>query len=351
LLDNVEVHLPVPDSLEFALLNPGGHGYYRVHYDPDLRRQLLARLPDGLLPIDRFNLINDAWATCLAGVMPLREYLDMTAHFEHDRSPRVWSVVLSSLDRMEHLISRRHRPALESFVRARLGPTMTGLGWSPRPGEDDLTRELRGDIIGTMGTLGNDAEVQARARTLYASVLHTPESVDPNLVPPLIEIMAFTGDEARYDEFFSRFKEARTPQEERRYLFSLGAFRDPSLVARTLASTLNGDIRVQDGAAVIGSLLSTSHGRDQAWAFVKANWKTFEQRFPANGLRRLLAHLPGLATPALERDVHRFIDRHKIDLGGKALAQSVEQLRVAVAFRERESVALRAYVSSFKRSG
>ena len=43
----------------------------------------------------------------------------------------------------------------------------------------------------------------------------------------------------------------------------------------------------------------------------------------------------GLATPELERDVREFFASRKIDLGGKTLDQYLEQLRIAVVFRER----------------
>ncbi|TAJ32232.1 MAG: hypothetical protein EPO64_01450 [Nitrospirae bacterium] len=52
----------------------------------------------------------------------------------------------------------------------------------------------------------------------------------------------------------------------------------------------------------------------------------------------------GLATPELERDVHRFIAERKIDLGGKTLDQYLEQLRIAVTFREREGAMLSRYL-------
>ncbi len=350
LLDTVESSLPVPADFQTILLNPGGHGYYRVHYAPELLRRLIDALPDGLRPIERFNLINDAWAVCLAGIMPIRDYLDLTARFVRDRSPHVWSILLSSFERIDTLVESRDRPAFETFLRGRLEAILADLGWTPHPDEDDLTRELRADLIGTLGTIGNDAAIQSTARARYAEYLQRPETVDPNLVPALINIVAFTGEESDYQDFFDRFRQARTPQEERRYLFGLTAFRAPSLVARTLAHTLRDEIRTHEGAAVIGALLSTRHGRDLAWTFVKEHWKTIEQRFPANGLRRLFGHLPALSTATLERDVHQFLKRQRIDLGGKVLAQHLEQLRVAVTFREREGAALHAYFSPGRQS-
>ena len=55
----------------------------------------------------------------------------------------------------------------------------------------------------------------------------------------------------------------------------------------------------------------------------------------------------GLSTPELERDVHAFFVNRKITLGGKTLEQYLEQLRVAVALREREGEALATYLRRF----
>ena len=63
-----------------------------------------------------------------------------------------------------------------------------------------------------------------------------PAAVDPNIVPSLVAILAHTGDATRYEEFDERFRTAATPQEERRYLFSLAAFQPKALLERTLAA-------------------------------------------------------------------------------------------------------------------
>ena len=55
-----------------------------------------------------------------------------------------------------------------------------------------------------------------------------------------------------------------------------------------------------------------------------------------------------LATPELERDVRDFFTTRKIDLGGKTLDQYLEQLRIAVTVRERDSLALRRYLDRYR---
>lgn len=357
LLNKPTMRIPLPDDCVGVQVNPGGHGYYRVRYAPELRDRLLTRFSAEasaastsasasapLTPVDRFNFVNDQWALCLAGRIPLTDYLSLTDIAIRDRSPQVWSILLASFEKLDTMLEPDDLPRYEAWLRTRLTPIFTELGWEPRAGESDLQRELRGEVLDAMGTLANDPATQAEAARRYAAALADPTTIDPNILPALISIAAWTGDESRYQDFFTRFRTGTTPQEERRYLFSLVGFRSPALVARTLQSTLNGDIRTQDAASIVGALLSTRHGHDQAWDFLVTQWNTIVQRWPANGQRRLFSHLATRATATRERAVHRFITKHTIDLGGKALAQSLEHMRIAVAFRTRHRQVFRRFL-------
>jgi puromycin-sensitive aminopeptidase len=337
--------LDLPAGFESVLVNEGGHGFYRARYAPDLLEALLRR-PDELAPIERFNLVNDAWATAVAGLAPVADYLDLTGRFRHEKDRNVWAVIMDSFHWLYRVVEPADRPRLEALVRDRLAPMVAELGWTPKPGEDELTRQLRGDLLRAMGTIGNDPARQREATELYARSLDQPEAVDPNVLPALIAILAYTGDRSRYDEFYRRFRQAATPQEERRYLYALAAFRKPELLEDTLNRSLSGEIRTQDAPFLIGSILSNVHGRERAWTFVKAQWDQMDRLFPKQGLRRMLGGLSGLATPELEQDVHRFIAERKIDLGGKTLEQYLEQLRIVVAFQQREGAAISRYLAA-----
>ena len=344
LLADPETRRPLPAGFDAVVANEGGHGFYRVRYDQRLRERLLSRLPS-LAAIERFNLVNDAWAVTVAGLMPLTEYLDLTARFRGERDKNVWSVLLGSFHTLNRLVTPGDRPKLEALVRDRVAPALAALGDTPRPREDELTRQLRGDLIRALGTLGNDPGVQARAAELYAAHERGTAPVDPNVLPALIAVLAHAGDEGRYHEFFERFRTATTPQEEQRYLYALTGFRQPALVEQTLARTINGEIRTQDAPFVARSMLMLVHAREQAWDYIKKQWDTMDRLYPKHGLRRMAEGVIGLVTPELEADVHRFFQERKIDLGGKTLEQYLEQLRVAVTLREREGAALRAYLA------
>jgi puromycin-sensitive aminopeptidase len=346
LLTDGEARLRLPEGAGAVVVNEGGHGFYRVHYTG----ALLPRVLDGLTamaPIERFNLVNDAWAVTAAGLMTVPEYLDLTARFRDERDRNVWSILIGSMGSLNRLLRPADRPRLAALVRDRLSPAFAALGWTPRPGEDELTRQLRGDLLRALGVLGNDPGVQAKAAELYAAHLADAGAVDPNVLPALIGVLAHAGDARRYDEFLARFRAATTPQEEQRYLYALTALQPVALLEQTLARTINGEIRTQDAPFVVRSLLMSVYGRDRAWEFVKANWDTMDRLYPKHGTRRMAEGVTGLATPELEADVHRFFAERTIDLGGKTLAQYLEQLRVAVTLRERSLAALSGYLAAY----
>ena len=145
------------------------------------------------------------------------------------------------------------------------------------------------------------------------------------------------GHKIRYEEFSELYRTASTPQEERRYLFSLAMFRSPALIARTFTKTINGEIRTQDAPFIVSATMTNVYARELAWEFVKTNWEQMDRLFPKQGLRRMCGGIVGLATPELEQDAREFFTSRKIDLGGKTLDQYLEQLRIAVSFREREA--------------
>jgi len=345
LLTEAETRLALPQGFESVLVNEGGHGFYRVRYQPGLLERIL-NAPERLTGIERFNLVSDAWAAVVAGLIPLAGYLDLTARFRGGRDRNLWGVIIDSFQVLNRLIAPADRPGLEALVRDRVGPAVAELGWTPSAGEMEIMRQLRGDLLRALGTIGNDRTVQAKAAELYGEHGRaTPaRELDPNVLAAAVSILAFSGDGGRYEEFLRTFRAAANPQEERRYLFSLPLFQQQALHEQTLARTLNGEIRTQDGPALISAMLMSVYARERTWAFVKANWDKMDQVFPKNGVRRMCGGVLGLATPEWERDVRRFFADRKIDFGGKVLPQYFEQLRIAVTLREREGKALTQYL-------
>jgi puromycin-sensitive aminopeptidase len=345
LLDQETETLDLGAPPDWVVVNAAGHGFYRVRYAPELLRRLTAALP-ALLPIERFGLASDLFALAQAGLIPATEHLEATAGFRAETDRNVWTALIGGFSFVNRTLDDPARPGLAALVRDCVGPAAARLGVVPRPDEDPLVRQVRADLLRALGVLGDDPATQSWAREAWARYQADESAVDPSVLPAVIAVVARAGGEPEYEAFRARFERARSPQEEQRYLFALAGFHAPELVARTLAHCLDGSVRSQDAPYLVRALMATVHGRGAAWSFARTRWQDLQRAYPPSAFRRMWEGVTTLIRPDWEREVHAFFTETKLALGGKTLEQYLEQLRVAVAFREREAAALGRYLAA-----
>ncbi len=332
------------EPIEALVANAGGHGFYRVRYSPPLRQRLVDRLQD-LGALERYTLLDDAWAFTLAGEDTAADFLILADRYREDTEHAVWQLLVRALDELHRILDADQRPAMEARVRQLVAPAAGRLGWEASDEEDDLTRRLRGLLLGALGRLGKEQDVQERARTLIDSVLHRPESVDPDVAMAVLFTIADAGTPPDYERFVDRYQHATTPQEERRFLAALADFPDGEMAEHTFQMTLDGRIRTQDGPFTVSRLLANKTAGIRTWELVKAHWDRIIAAFPVFTLRYLFYHLPALSRPELAADVEAFFVGREVPYAAKALEQRLELLRVSVALREREASRLPAHLS------
>jgi puromycin-sensitive aminopeptidase len=335
LLTDQELHIQLPEDLDWVVANAGGHGFYRVRYNSELMTAVKRELQSNLLPVERFNLVNDTWATTLAGLMSLTHYLDLIDLLRDETDLNVWTTVIISSHHLHRILDDVQERLFQERIRTVFNPALQRLTWSPREGETELERQLRGELINVLGTVGEDQTCQQRGRELYAQYEKDPASVERNLIPALVSIVAHTGTVTDYEKFYAKFKTAQTPQEETRYLFALGSFRRPELIDRTLQMTIIGEVRTQNAPYLMRGILLNKDARGKAWSFMKAHWEEMLRRYPDNSIPRMCEGIIGLVTPELEADVRDFFAKHPVKQGGKQMEQHLERLRIAVACKER----------------
>jgi puromycin-sensitive aminopeptidase len=348
LLETAQQVVYIGDDFDWVVINAGGSGFYRVTYDKALAAKLTAQVQQHLSAIERFNLLNDSWACVKAGLLPTTDYLDMVKLFASEEDPNVWASILGSLSNLHSLVKDAegapHRSTLHSVVRDLVAPILTKLTYVCAEGESTQTSQLRGSIISALGTIGNDSVVQQQAAMLFDSWLVDKQAVDANIVPAIVGILAHKGNEQRYDQFSDIANKATSPQEVQRFLFSLARFSDQKLLAKTIAKCLTDDVRTQDAPSLFASLLGNEISSGDAWNFLKEHWVDMVARFPENGVVRMIASVTALDTPKLETEVKDFFAKNPVKSGEMAVAQALEQLRVNVAMRERESGRLQVYL-------
>jgi puromycin-sensitive aminopeptidase len=334
LMNTAEATLDLPGQLEWVIVNQGGHGFYRSRYSSELLAVLTRNL-SALASIERFALVNDTWASVVAGFTPLSDFLKTSVLFESETDLNVWRALLGGFNYLDMIADEPDRKLLAVRVRGLVSDVSARLGWSPLPNEDELSGSLRGTMVSTLGILGDDKPTQDRARSLYNRYREDPATLDRNLVPAVIAIVAHTGDETDYRQFKQNFKSAKNPQEEQRYLFALAGFRKPELLKQTLEMTLSTEVRTQNAPYLLHALLYNPVSRDEAWSFMKAKWSEMEAKYPDNAIPRMCEGVVTLVK--YESEVTEFFKTHKVREGGKTIDQHLERLKINSAFKSRHS--------------
>jgi puromycin-sensitive aminopeptidase len=347
LLEEEQMKVFVGENFQWVVLNAGGSGFYRVKYDSRLAQKLTAHVHRNLSVIERFNLVNDSWASVRAGLLSVTDYLEMIRLFSDEDDINVWAIILGSINVLNTFLKNDERMAYQQLVRDLVSPMATRLGWKPGPNEAVQTRQLRASLQGALGTIGNEPAVKKEAAGYFQSWLNDKSSVDSNILPALVSILAFNGNKSRYDEFSKLSQNGKTPQEQLRFLYALAAFRELDLIKSTLVCCLNGQVKNQDAPYLLATAVNNEIATETVWHFVKDNWQKILHTYPDNGVVRMCsAIIPALDTAPLEKEVKAFFAKHKVKAGEMAVAQALEQLRINVSLRERETAALGRYALS-----
>ena len=193
LSDAKTMPLDVPaDAL--VVLNAGGEGFYRVAYPPAWRDRLLDA---GVLePLERFALVDDLWASVLAGVATAAEYLECARRFVDETDPVVWRAVIGHLRAAARLVEGDALARMRAELAEIVGPSMRRLGWAGAA-DDERTRQLRGLLINVLGSNAADPETIARSREVYEH----PAGADADVQAAAIGVVAGTGTTDDFEQF------------------------------------------------------------------------------------------------------------------------------------------------------
>ena len=339
LLDDESATLPLDgdDASRPIVVNAGGHGFYRVAYADELRARLDAPTIASLSTLERYNLVDDAWAATLAGRLTAGELIAFLRAFESEREHTVWQAIAIALRGLGRLLDDdAERSAFQSQVRSLATPALTDLG-EPGGDESDLTSKLRGLLVGLVGVLGDDIGIQGQCREWFEAASNDPTTVDPELTAAATSVVAATGDADTYDRMRARFLTASTPQEQLRHLYALAEFDDEALVLSTCEFAMSGEVRTQNAPFLLRATIANRHHGPAAWAFVRDHWDEALERFPSNTIVRMVDSVKFLSTPELVDDAATFFAEHPIAQATKTLEQVLERQRVNTRFRLREA--------------
>jgi puromycin-sensitive aminopeptidase len=315
----------VPDAGP-VVVNAGGSGVFRTRYGQTELAALSSHIGD-LTKLERFTLVADSWATLYAGEISWNDFLATARGLVGIFEPLPWGVVADAFGWANRALTEAQKPALAAQATELFGPIFAELGWSAKDGEDELTPQLRAHAIGALGLIAKDADVQAEAVRLFEA-----NTLDGDLARTILRIVASANTPGAYETFLARYKSAASPQEEQRYMISLGGFSDET-IALDAAEKAFSDFRNQDSAILLGVLSMNATTGPKVWEYFTSRWDEAMEKFPLNTHSRLAMGIPTyINDEAFADKVEAFHTSHPLGGEQRTIEQLIERMRVGIAF-------------------
>ncbi|MEO0061784.1 MAG: hypothetical protein RLZZ08_344 [Pseudomonadota bacterium] len=270
-----------------VIVNGGQLGYFRTLYSPQMIAQLVKALP-AMQPIDQLGLTRDAFALAQADYQPLAPALDMLSATPANGNPMVSEGAANRWADMYDLLDNDAQKArLATLAGKVLLPRLQQLGFEPRAGEPLVDANLRSNLIGRLGAMG-DQSVATQARTRFARLASDPRALDGPLKTTWLSIAARNASPAEWERLLDLARKSTSAVEKQTYYQLLGSTMDKALSQRALDLSLTGEAGTTS-AAIITEVAENQP--ELAFDFVMAHRAKVETLVDSSGRARFIARL------------------------------------------------------------
>jgi aminopeptidase N len=332
----------------WVFINIDARGYYRTEYAPEILRAMAPHVETQFTAPERLSLLDDEWALVRAGRHSVSDYLTLASGHAREHNSGVLEEVGRRLGFVhDYLTSDATRTRFETFTHALLRPLFDEIGFTSAPSDTDDRRSLRATVIASLGIVGRDPDVVARARATLDRALSGGAALEPTQAGAIVTTAAIHGDAALFDALASAAEKAAGPEEHDRYLYALGDFREAALVDRGLKLALTPQLRSQDTALYLAHFFGNPDARSRALSFVTGNWAALEPKVTIFGGDTNLIRSMSAFCDAGSRDrIAAFFAEHKLPAAARTLEQTLEQITNCIGLREKQTPAVGAWLAA-----
>jgi aminopeptidase N len=332
----------------WVFANAGAHGYYRTAYPSEVLKAMAPRVETDLTAPERLSLLDDEWALVRAERHGVSDYLTLASGHAREHNSGVLEEVGRRLGFVhDYLTSDATRTRFETFTRALLRPLFDEIGFTSAPSDTDDRRSLRATVIASLGIVGRDPDVVARARAALDRALSGSAPLEPTQAGAIVTTAAIHGDAALFDALAAAAEKAAGPEEHYRYLYALGDFREPALIDRALKLALTPQLRSQDTALYLAHFFGNPEARSRALSFVTGNWAALEPKVTIfGGDTNLIRSMSAFCDAGSRDQTAAFFAEHKLPAAARTLEQTLEQITNCIGLREKQTPAVGAWLAA-----
>jgi len=349
------IELPSATCPDWIMPNAGGTGYYRFTLSDDGWQRLVARL-DALDEAESRMLLGSMSAAYRSGDLGTVALLDAARILADNPDREVATAALGEIGFMHDRLAQTEaaRVGVAALLRELYGDRLAALGLAARPDDSTDDQLLRATLVGVLADTGRDVELIEALNELaddYLDDLAIARSkLDPGLTGTLLAAVVRERDHAFAEALLARTLESTDGTFRGRALSALGASTDP--VTGAMLRALIGDPRLRDNEAVsiVFGQVGNEHQRDAMWDWARdeGNLETLLARVPTWRKGAVVAVGGGFCSAQRADQVEAFFaDRVDAWEGGpRALAQTLERIRLCAAQRARHAEVVTALFSA-----
>jgi alanyl aminopeptidase len=321
-------------------------GYYAVSYDAAVGDKLIKRGLPHLQADESAAALRNVQLMFSSGVGDPAQELAFVNEFSHSSDPGLVRQAAETVRGLSDFVPAELDANYARLIGSLYGPRARELGWNPKPGESQEVRLLRMKIVPLVAAYGEDAELSSQATALAGEWLKDHQSLDPDMVEPVLAVAAWNGDRAFFDLLVEEIKKHKTQHERAWMIGALPYFRDPAITRARLELIFGGGIDPRE--LQYTSLGVTPQTREIVWQFVQQNFDRINSTLPGARGIPFGAMLPlaaaGFCDAAHQQQVESFFQPRIAMLPGGArnLANTLERIRLC---RARAAVIQPALVS------
>ena len=167
--------------------------------------------------------------------------------------------------------------------------------------------------------------------------MRDPQSIDPTMARPVLEVAAHHGDAELYQQFKAQMKAAKSPEQYYRYFYSLTQFREPKLIDETLASALTPEVRSQD-LYMLPNMMQNPAARETTWDFLRKNYGALSEKTGGGlgGFGIFLGAAKAFCSSDKAEEVEQFFQQHPIQGTERNQKEAIESINSCATLKQQQ---------------
>jgi aminopeptidase N len=352
LLDTNQVEVTLASGT-YARVNHGAVGHYVVQYvDPEHADAVATQAAKKRLnEAERLILLNDSSMLARAGLQSFGATLQLLEHYKQEDSEPVWSImalILADCRRFIDIDKNLEEP-IKKLVRELITPQYKRLGWKESSKDTSQDIKLRALIVG-MGVYAEHPEVTKQALTLFEAYKKDDQAVPAELRSVVFGAAVRTNVKGASEYLLELDESTSNTNLKQDIVDALTATKQKDQVEVLLGRLKDSNkVRQHDVDRWLAYLLRNRYGREQAWNWLRDNWKWIEETFIDDHSYDYFPRYTASAfnTPQLLNEYKTFFEplQTQIELA-RSISLGIEEIENRVAWLQRDVAAVKTYLLS-----